>query len=450
MLTKNQRIRTTIESVSSDGSGVSRHDGMVIFTPYTAPGDFVDIVIVKTAKTHAYGKIIEILKPSECRIEPGCAYFMRCGGCAFRHIEYEEELEIKHRIVADSLSRIGKIKTVIRDIIPAPSTDSYRNKAQLPVFGGEEGLDFGFYAPRSHRVIPIGSGCLLHSQIMAEIAETCCRLLGETGVTAYDETNHSGQLRHIIIRESGDGSVMLALVMNADRFPGELEFCGLMTEKFSCIKTILINNNTDMTNVILGKNTRVIRGGGFIYDRLAEVPIRLSLASFFQVNRQAAERLYGVIKKYAAPSNSKTLLDLYCGVGSIGLSMAGDLNKLVGADVVREAVGDAEWSAGNMGINNAEFICADAAAAAERFTEKGEKADIVITDPPRKGCDRRTLQAIEKIAPECLIMVSCNPASLARDLAFLSERGFRAAEITPVDMFPRTPHVECVALLKKI
>lgn len=451
VLQKNQEITLTIDAVSSDGNGIGRHEGMAVFVPYSAIGDRLRARIVKVAKQYAYGMRLDILEPSSCRIEPDCSSYGKCGGCSFRHISYEEELRLKRQFVVDSLKRIGHLESKVDDTIASPILHGYRNKVQLPVFqhtGGK--LDVGFYAPRSHRIVPFSDGCRLEPRILTEIADKACSLLTEQKVSAYDESTHTGLLRHIVLRKSSVGeSVLLALVLNGKSLPDEKAFAEKISAGYPQIRSIIINCNNRDTNVILGENNRTILGDGYLCDKLAGIDLRLSLPSFFQINHSAAELLYAKIREYAAPSPGDTIIDLYCGVGSIGLSLAKDVGNMIGVEIVPAAVSDAKHNAKTNGIENAEFVCSDAKDAALRFKEACILPDCVIVDPPRKGCDAATLQAIADMNPSRIVMVSCNPATLARDLARLADLGYSTPKATPVDMFPRTNHVECVAWLKR-
>lgn len=451
ILQKNEEITLVIDTVSSDGNGIGRHERMAVFVPYSAVGDKLRVQIVKVAKQYAYGKLLEVLEPSFCRVMTDCPSYGKCGGCAFRHISYDEELRLKRGFVSDSLRRIGHLDLNVSDTVASPVLDGYRNKVQLPVFQDSKGrLDVGFYAPRSHRIVPFSDGCRLEPQALAEIADKVCAILTKQKVTAYDERAHTGLLRHIVLRQSSvDGSVLLALVLNGKSLPNERDFADEIAACHPQIKSIVINSNEKDTNVILGKDTRSTFGDGYLFDRLAGIDLRLSLPSFFQINHSAAELLYAKIREYAAPLSGDTVMDLYCGVGSIGLSLAKDVREVVGIEIVPEAVRDAKYNAELNGIKNAEFICADAKEAALRFKNAGTRPDCIIVDPPRKGCDDVTLQAMADMNPSRIVMVSCNPATLARDLSRLAERSYIPLEATPVDMFPRTSHVECVALLRR-
>ena len=451
MLLKNQTIQLQIETVSLDGNGIGRYNDMVVFVPYSAAGDLLIVKIVKIKKSYAFGIIVDILFPSPSRISnTGCSSFKKCGGCTFRHIKYEEELRLKRNYLIDCLKRIGKTECEVLSIIPSPKENNYRNKTQLPVVSVNNSLQVGFYAQRSHRIIPFENGCCLQSEGMDFIADSCCELLDENNISAYDETSNTGTIRHIVIRKSSlDGSMMLGLVVNGSQIEHEQEFCKRITDRCPMVNTIVINENTKNSNVILGDKTRAIYKDGYIVDSLSGILFRLSLDSFFQINNGSAELLYKVIAEYANAEKNETLIDMYCGVGSIGLFMAKNYKNIIGIEINKNAVLDAVYNAALNNISNATFINADVKKACENLSLAGIHADTVVIDPPRKGCDPKTLNSIVNLSPNKIIVVSCNPATLARDLLFLNENGYLTEKVTPVDMFPRTSHVESVALVTK-
>ena len=445
---KNETVTLTIESLSSDGNGVGHTDGYAVFVPCSAVGDVAEVKLVKTQKTYAFGRIERIVTPSADRIANDCDSWPQCGGCAFRHIYYSAELAAKRGFVCDALTRIGHLYIEVAAVLVPPRCERYRNKVQFPVFeqtGG--GLGIGFFASRSHRIVP-ADNCLLQDDVLNKIAHAVCELLSGT-VPAYNEKTQKGMLRHIILRRSDlTKEIMLCLVINAKSMPNEEEFARMITRSFPEISTVVMNINRRNTNVITGVECRTVFGSGYIEDMLCGVPVRLSPLSFFQINNSAAELLYAKIKELAEPSVGDTLLDIYCGAGTIGLSMAKNCRKIIGIEVVPEAVVDAKHNAAAMGIANAEFIKGDAGSAAQTLLKRGETVDIAVVDPPRKGCDSVTLETLRALAPKKIVMVSCNPATLARDLAWLQEAGYSAGTVYPVDMFPRTRHVEAVVLLE--
>ena len=446
---KNDVIKLKISSIAAGGSGIGRaDDGCAVFVPYSAAGDVAEVQILKVDKRCAFGKINSLETPSPDRIESDCGSFGRCGGCALRHISYSAELSAKRGFVVDALSRIGGLDCEVEECLPSPDTERYRNKAQYPVFNGESGLDFGFYSRRSHRVVHM-EDCLLEPEIMHRAARCACKILTDIGLRAYDETTRKGLVRHLLMRRSGSGELLLCVVINGRGFKGQDEFAKRLAEEIAEIKTVVINENTKPDNVILGERFRTVYGDGFIEDTLCGVPVRLFSPSFFQINKPSAERLYGEVYKLAEPCEGDTVLDLYCGAGTIGLSIAArtKLGALIGAETVPEAVEAARLAAQRMGAQNCEFLTADAGAAAAELAKRGLRPDIAITDPPRKGCSTETLDALLKMSPEKIVMVSCNAATLARDLKYLTANGYAVGRVQPVDLFPRTEHIEVACLL---
>ena len=445
---KNEIINLKIESISSDGNGVGHHDGMAVFVPFSAPGDIADIKIVKVLNRYAFGIIDTLTQPSASRIENDCDAFPKCGGCAFRHIDYPTELAVKHDFVTSALKHIGNLDVEVHETLSAQCAERYRNKVQFPVFNNGGKLDIGFFAPRSHRVVS-ARDCRLQPKIVNKIAVDVCRILSELGVTAYDEAAQKGELRHIFVRTSNaTGRIMLCLVVNAQGFRGEQRFVREIAELYPEIETVVVNINQKNTNVILGDSVRVIHGCGYLSDELCGVAARLSPFSFFQINHAAAEILYHKISELAGAGRDDTVLDMYCGAGTIGLSLAKSVKKVIGVEIVPDTVKDACYNAQTMQAHNCEFIAADALLAARQLIARKEKIDVAVVDPPRKGCSPETLDALVSLSPKRIVMVSCNPATFARDLAYLAGAGYTPGDVWPVDMFPRTKHVEAVCVLK--
>ena len=335
------------------------------------------------------------------------------------------------------------------DVLGAPGTDRYRNKVQLPVGTDENGhIVTGFFAGRSHRIVAC-TDCKLQPAWMNELAARACALLEENGITAYNEETHTGRVRHLYMRQGWhSGQRLLCFVVNGNGLPNEAEICATLQKEFS-LTTILVNRNSERTNVILGRRTRTVLGSGVIEDTLAGVPLRMGVHEFYQVNTPAAEVLYAKAREYAGLKPDDFLLDLYCGMGTIGLSMLADCKRLVGVEVVPQAVEGAKETAARLGLDadRADFRCQDAGAAAAQLAAEGARPDVIVVDPPRKGCDEATLTAIAEMAPRTVVMVSCNAATAARDAKWLTEHGYKAVEVQPVDLFPRTKHVETVVLL---
>ncbi len=447
-LVKNQIIPLTIERISSDGSGVGHWEGEAVFVPGTAPGDKLDARIVKDCKRYAFGIIERLDTPSPDRIPPDCPVAGPCGGCSLRHMSYAAELKAKEASVADALQRIGGLDVPVLPIIASPQADRYRNKVQFPVGRDKNGnACIGFYAGRSHRIVACHD-CLLQPAVLNDIGWALCGLFDQYGIAPYDEAAGKGLVRHIFLRRGAhSGQIMVCLVCTKLNIPHMDELVNALVREFPAVTTVLVNLNSEKTNVILGQKTRAVYGPGYIEDTLCDVPVRLGPLSFYQVNTPAAELLYGVAAEYAEPGAQDIILDLYCGMGTIGLSMAGRCRELVGVEVVPEAIESAKQNAARMGGDVAaksRFFCADAGEAAARLAAEGLAPDIVMLDPPRKGCDEATLQAVVRMAPGRIVYVSCNPATVARDAAWLKENGYAPVKAQPVDLFPRTYHTEVV------
>lgn len=446
---KNEIIPLTVTAVSHEGDGIGRHDGMAVFVPMTAVGDVIEAKIVKVLKNRAYAIIHRVIKPSESRIENDCPVYRRCGGCSLRHIDYGRELEIKSNWVTENLRRIGGVNVTPDEALPSPRADRYRNKAQYPVRGIGGGIETGFFAKRSHSLIPIGD-CLLQPVFFKDIVSEVAAFMNDFSLPPYDEVTNTGLVRHIFIRHAeASGEAMLCLVINGGRLPHPDALAERLDKSCPMIKTVAVNENRERTNVIFGGKTHTVAGSGFITDELCGVKVRLSAMSFYQVNRGAAERLYRAAFEYASPEKSDIVLDLYCGTGTIGLSMAGAVKQVIGVETVGAAILDARQNAAQNGITNARFIHSDAGEAVKRLRGEGVSPDIIVIDPPRKGMDEDMPTHIAALAPKKLVYISCNSATLARDAARLEPLGFKLIKARAVDLFPRTAHVECVALMVK-
>lgn len=446
---KNQCIPLEITGLTSEGSGVGRYEGEAVFVPGTAPGDRITARIVKDCKRYAYGIVDKLEQPGPGRREEDCPICRPCGGCCFRHLTYEAELEAKKDIVLDAFRRIGGLELPIDQVLASPQEDRYRNKVQFPVQKDEQGHTIaGFYAGRSHRIIPC-EDCLLQPAILNQIAQAVCSWMDENGVSPYDEASHTGLVRHIFLRRgTHSGQIMLCLVINGHSLPHSEAFCSAMLQQFPEIQTILLNVNTQRTNVITGLESIPLYGPGYIEDTMCGVPVRLGPLSFYQVNTPSAERLYALARQYAQLKPTDRLLDLYCGMGTIGLSMAQDCADLVGVEIIPEAVESARQNAARMGVT-ARFLCADAGQAASQLAAEGLAPDVILLDPPRKGCDVATLDAVCTMAPRRVVMISCNPATAARDVRYLADHGYQPERLSCADLFARTKHVETVVLLSK-
>ena len=454
-LQKNQILTLRIERLSSDGSGVAHSaDGEAVFVPGTAPGDEARVRIVKDCGRYAFGILDELLTPSPDRIPVDCPVAGPCGGCSLRHLDYAAELRAKQESVLDAFRRIGGLEVPVLDILPSPDVDRYRNKVQFPMGIDKNGVPcIGFYAGRTHRIVPCPD-CKLQPSVLNEIGNALCAFFAQQGIRPYDEQSGKGLVRHIFLRRGAhSGQIMVCLVCTRAKLPHAEQLCTALRGQFPAISTILLNVNAKNTNVILGSENHILYGPGYIEDTLCGVPVRLGPLSFYQVNTLAAERLYGVAAQYAQLTPDDTLLDLYCGMGTIGLSMAEQCRELIGVEIVPEAIESAKANAARMGeavAAKSRFFCADAGQAATQLAAEGLHPDIVMLDPPRKGCDEATLSAVVRMAPRRVVYVSCNPATAARDAAWLEQNGYHAEKVQPVDLFPRTKHCECITALTRM
>lgn len=451
MLNKNDIIELDITGMTHDGSGVGKACDIAVFVPATVIGDKAEVKILKVKKNYCYGKLIKLLRPAECRTEADCDTFLQCGGCTYRHISYDSELEIKLQKVLDTMERIGGIRLPNCTIVGSDKVNGYRNKGQYPVGRDKDGKPCaGFYAVNSHRIVS-NIHCRLSPDCFAEALQTVLDFVSDYGISVYDEKSKSGLLRHIYLRyaEMTD-ELMVCLVINGNSLPCSDKLIQALTEKLPQVKSVALNINRRDTNCILGDKCKVIYGSPYITDVLCGLKFKLSPLSFYQVNRSQAEKLYLNAAEYAAPTGDETLLDLYCGTGTIGLTMADKVKKLIGAEIVQQAVEDARANAKENKIGNAEFICADAFKAAQVLKERDVKPDIVLLDPPRKGCSPELVELIaNRFCPDRVVYISCDVATLARDSAIFRENGYTITKATAFDLFPRTPHVETVVLMSK-
>jgi len=448
MLKKNDEIKLNIEAMTSEGSAVAHYEGMAVFVRGAVPGDEILAHIIKVSKSYAIAVIKEIIVPSPSRIESDCSVSDKCGGCSLRNMTYAEELIYKQSRVEDAIKRIGHLDVPVKDIIGADEINHYRNKAQYPVIIENGELTAGFYAYKSHRIIPCGA-CLLQQESFEACLEAFAKWVKRANISSFDERTGKGLLRHIYLRKAPKtGEIMACAVINASSLP-KPEVLIEELSKISGVKSICFNINKSKTNVILGEKTEVIWGWETICDILLGKKFEISPESFYQVNHDQCEKLYKKAAEYAALSGSETLVDLYCGAGTIGLSMADNAKQVIGIEIAPSAIKNAKRNAEINGITNAQFICADALSGAKQLEARSIKTDIVVLDPPRKGCDKELFDVIKMLSPERIVYVSCDSATLARDLAILNEKGYTAREITPVDMFPRTTHVENVVLIER-
>lgn len=450
MIRKNEIYELEITDVSSDGNGVASIDGMVVFVPDTITGDKISARILKVHKTYAYAKAEEIIKESSHRCSALCREFGKCGGCDFQHINYEYQLEIKKGIIENAVKRIGRLECGVDEMLGAEKIHRYRNKMIFPVGSGRDGaVQCGFYRERSHDIIPLDD-CLLGGEFNGAVISAVKEYMEKFNVQPYDEKTHRGTVRRIFTRSGTvSGEIMIVISANAEKLPQEEELVRELVKISPNIKSIILNINKARTNLVLGRENRTLFGEGRICDELLGVRYEISPHSFFQINHAQTERLYSRALEYAEISETDTVMDIYCGIGTISLSAAALAKKVIGVEIVPQAIEDAKKNARENRISNAEFYCADAAELVPELIKNGERPSVVILDPPRKGSDENTLGAIVSAEPKRIVYVSCNPATLARDLRFLGDNGYKAEKIAGVDMFPNTVHVETVVLLSQ-
>jgi 23S rRNA (uracil1939-C5)-methyltransferase len=448
MYRKNEIIELNISSLTSDGDGVGRAGEMVFFVPNTAVGDTIRAKVLKVKKNVGFARVEEIVTPSPDRIEADCPVSFSCGGCVYRHISYEAECRAKRQKVIDAVTRIGKLDgELVREIIPSKNIDGYRNKAMIPVGCHRDGdVVMGYYARHSHHIMHC-LRCQLSPPIFNDIIEDVYAFLRHRPALVYTPQNRRG-IRHIYLRYAETtGDVMFCIVAGSRHFDGEDVLYHSIEEKYPQVKSIVVNVNAEETNVILGKHSYTVFGEGFIQDMLCGLRFEIAPEAFYQINRTQAETLYAKAEEYAHLSGSETLIDLYCGAGTIGLSMADKCKELIGVEIIPEAIENAKRNASQNGVHNARFFCGDATAAAAKLRAEGVAPDVIVVDPPRKGLTPELIDTIMRMSPDRVVYVSCDPATMARDLKLFIDQNYSVKEITPVDMFPRTSHVESVVLL---
>ena len=448
MLEKNKIYEAEIVDYTSEGQGVAKIEGCAVFVPNAIAGEICRIRIEKAAKTWASGKIVEILERSEHRINRACPVAKLCGGCAFHHMDYEEESRMKAERVRTCLNRMGGENLESVQILAAPTCEGYRNKAQYPVSVKKGKAIAGFFRAGSHDVVE-NARCLILPEESDAVKDIVIDYVNQYRVMPYDEKAHKGLLRHIYVRRGAvSGQVLVCLVLNGRRLP-KPEVLIERLKKVPGFATLVISVNTKQGNAVLGDEFITLYGPGYIEDTLCGLNFRLSPRSFYQVNHHQAQRLYQAAIDRAEITKNDTVLDLYCGVGTITLAMAKAAGKVIGVEVVPQAVEDAKDNAARNGIENAEFFCGDAGQAALELEKQGIRADVVVVDPPRKGLNGDTIEALSRFAPRRIVYVSCDPATLARDVALLKERGYQVKDALAADLFPRCAHVESVVTLSK-
>jgi len=438
---KNDILEVRTEEINALGFGVAKVDGMVLFVGQSAPGDVAKVRVIKVAKTYAIGKIEELITPSPMRITPTCPISASCGGCAYSHISYEEEARAKTESVRAALRKEGLSHISVRELCSPSGRKAYRNKAQMP-FAPDGSL--GYFAPKSHRVVVPKNGCELLPEVFVRICDTVSSFVREKGISVYDEESGKGLMRHLYLRMGvNTGEVMVCLVINGKEMPHITDLVGRLYTKYPEIRTVILNENTEKTNVILGKKCHTVFGDGIITDTLCGNTYEISPLSFYQINHATAEAIYEKAIELADLSPEDVVADLYCGIGTIGLSVAkkADISRLVGVEIIPDAVKNAKKNAEINGIKNASFYCGDA------NDPHIDGCNVIFVDPPRKGLSKELIERIGELGPDKVIYISCGVDTFARDLRLFKELGYETDTVYPYDMFPRTAHVECLACL---
>jgi 23S rRNA (uracil1939-C5)-methyltransferase len=445
---KNDYIDVVFEDLTHDGAGVAKVEGYPLFIPGGLPGEKAKVKVIKVNKSYGIGRLIELYEKSPYRVDIPSSEVSKYGGCQLEHISYEGQLKYKENQVRQVLTRIGKLEDVtIHPILGMDNPWHYRNKAQVPVGEKDGKLIAGFFKPRSHEIVDTEES-LIQIPEVNEAVQTVKEICNELQIPAYDEESHSGVLRHIMARFGRQtGELMVVIITRTPDIPNKNVLVDQIAARLPKIKSIVHNINSKRTNVILGDKTKVLWGSEVIYDYIGDVKFAISALSFYQVNPVQTKVLYDKALEYADLSGEESVIDAYCGIGTISLFLAQKAKKVFGVEIVPEAIDDARKNAALNGITNAEFEAGEAEIVIPRWYKEGNIADVLVVDPPRKGCDEALLQTIVEMKPKKVVYVSCNPATLARDLRILEDGGYKTIEVQPVDMFPQTTHVEAVAKL---
>ncbi|AGC68931.1 23S rRNA (uracil-5-)-methyltransferase RumA [Thermoclostridium stercorarium subsp. stercorarium DSM 8532] len=448
---KNDIYEIEITGMTHDGMGVGRVDGMAVFVQRAIEGEKVVAKIIKVTKNYAVARIEEWITTSPERTEPFCPVYKRCGGCSLQHMSYNMQLKFKHRVVTDNLERIGGFWGIqVSPVIGMDNPMNYRNKAQYPVGMGDNGPVAGFYARRSHIIID-SERCGIQHPASEKVKNTVLEAVKELKIPVYNEITGEGILRHIVTRVSySTGDVMVILVVTDEKVPGLKKIIQKITREIPEVISIVLNINKRRDNVILGDKVRTVYGSDTLVDRLGHLKFHISPLSFYQVNPVQTVKLYNKAVEFAGLTGNETVFDLYCGIGTISLFLAEKAKEVIGVEVVPEAVEAATKNAVLNNISNARFYCGEAEKVVPELYNEGIRADVVVVDPPRKGCDEALLQTVVKMQPERIVYVSCNPSTLARDLKYLAANGYNLDKVHPVDLFPWTEHVETVVLMSKV
>ncbi len=440
---KNEVIELMIDDLTVDGAGVGRYEGFAVFVPRALPGETVSAKIIKVTKSYAVGKLIEILHQSKGRVQPFCDVFEACGGCTLQHLSYDQQLAFKARHIKECFKRIGGLEIDLPEVVAAENTRDYRNKASFPVAPVNGNAEAGFFAPHSHRLV--ACDCPIQKQAINDAKNTVIKWANENKIAPYDEKSHKGMLRHIVARQSSGGELMTGIVLRDWTNTKALD-----DFMHPSAKSVLINKNEKKHNAILGSQSRTILGESFISEYYDGLQFRAGLTSFLQVNHEQSDKLYHIALDYAQITKNDTVFDLFCGIGTISLLAARKAKTVLGIEYVQEAVDNAKENAQLNNINNAYFLAGDAGLMIDAGIQQYGQPDIVILDPPRKGCDSSLIKKITRVSPKRIVYVSCNPSTLARDAALFIKQGYKVDQVTGIDMFPHTMHVESVVLMSRV
>lgn len=444
---KNAVHTLKIEGYTADGAGVARLDGRVVFIPHTIRDEVWDVLLVKTNQNFAFGKGITCLTGSRARVEKDCHFRGKCGGCQYRHMNYEEELFAKHQQLENALVRIGGVNGTIPPIKGGEML-RYRNKVQFPVSGNDKKLKIGFYRPRSHDVLDVHD-CLLQSEAAGIAREVLREWMTTFKVNAYDEKSGKGMVRHLFLRHNARGELLVCLVVTKEKVKNVQYLSEGLQQALPSLAGFVLNVNKKDTNVVLGTSYYTVWGVDFLYEEVCDLSFKLSVPSFFQVNLEQTKVLYDIVEDFANLNGTETVLDLYSGIGTISLMLAKKAGKVLGAEIVQEAVEDARANAERNGIRNVAFFQGDCGDVVRKFTAEEMTAEVIVVDPPRKGLAPEVPLQLTKLGAKRIVYVSCDPATLARDVKKLTEFGYKVKKVQGVDLFPRTKHVECVVLLER-
>ena len=445
---KNAVHTLDVTGFTAEGMGVARLEGRVVFVPYTIPGERWSVRLEKVNKNVAWGRGTELLLPSPERITPDCPLYGRCGGCQFRHMTYAQELRAKGQRITDALERGGHVKLDLPPVLGTQCPDRYRNKVQFPVSAGRQGLSVGYYRPRSHDVLD-APDCPLQPETVTHLRKAFKDWMEAHSVPAYDERTRLGLVRHLYIRTNSRGESLVCVVVNGESLPHSDALTSALRRAEPGLAGLVLNINTRDTNVILGDTYVPLWGRDWLEEELCGLTFRLSVPSFFQINREQTQRLYIAALEFAQLTGTETVLDLYCGIGTISLALAKRAGRVIGAELVPQAIADAGENARRNGVTNAEFFCGDAGAISQRLAAEGVRPQVICVDPPRKGLAPQVPAILAGMAPDRIVYVSCDPATLARDTDRFIQLGYRAVRAQGVDLFPRTAHVETVLLLQR-